>query len=105
MLGHNVLHCLMEEKHRAVILVRRADAMRIEGDYEVRTGSLLDYPTLLAAAEGCDACVDASRSGGDGAVGRNGPGRKRPQKSRRRESGDTELLVIMGPTRTLKSGT
>lgn len=60
LLGHNVLHCLMEEKHRAVILVRRADAMRIEGDYEVCTGSLLDYPTLLAAAESCDAIINCA---------------------------------------------
>lgn len=60
MLGHNVLRCLMEEGHRTVALVRRADAIHFDGDYEVRLGSLLDYPTLLAAAKGCDAVVNCA---------------------------------------------
>lgn len=60
LLGHNVLRLLMESGHRVVALVRRADALRLGGDYEVRLGSLLDYPTLLAAAEGCDAVVNCA---------------------------------------------
>ena len=60
LLGHNTLRCLMDSGHRVVALVRRADALRIEGDYEVRLGSLLDYATLHAAAEGCDAIVNCA---------------------------------------------
>lgn len=60
LLGHNVLRLLMESGHRVVALVRRADALRLGGDYEVRLGSLLDYPTLLAAAEGCDAVINCA---------------------------------------------
>ena len=60
LLGHNVLRCLMDEGHRVVVLVRRADTLRFGGDYALRLGSLLDYPTLLSAAEGCDAVVNCA---------------------------------------------
>lgn len=60
LLGHNTLHCLMDSGHRVVALVRRAGALCVDGDYEVRLGSLLDYATLRAAAEGCDAIVNCA---------------------------------------------
>lgn len=60
LLGHNVLRRLMDEGHQVVVLVRRADAIRFDGDYETRIGSLLDYPTLLAAADGCDAIINCA---------------------------------------------
>ena len=60
LLGHNVLRLLIESGNRVVALVRRVDALRLGGDYEVRLGSLLDYPTLLAAAEGCDAVINCA---------------------------------------------
>jgi len=61
LLGHNVLRRLKADGHEAVALVRRSDAIRLPDEgYEVRLGSLLDYPTLLHAAEGCDAIINCA---------------------------------------------
>ena len=61
LLGHNVLQRLVDEGHRPVALVRRADGIRLPGDgWEVKTGSPRDYEALKAAAEGCDAVVNCA---------------------------------------------
>ena len=61
LLGHNVLRRLEDEGHSVVALVRRADGIRLPGGNQtVVTGSLLDYGTLSAAAQGCDAIVNCA---------------------------------------------
>ncbi|MBP3762988.1 MAG: NAD-dependent epimerase/dehydratase family protein [Bacteroidales bacterium] len=58
LLGHNVLRQLADGGHGVVALVRRAGGIGMEGPWEVREGSPLDYGTLRAAAEGCDAVIN-----------------------------------------------
>ena len=61
LLGHNVLQRLMDDGHQVVVLVRRADAIRLERqEWETVTGSLLDYKTLEKAVKGCDAIVNCA---------------------------------------------
>lgn len=61
LLGHNVLQRLVADGHEVVALVRRADAIHLPvNGFEIKTGSLSDTPTLLAAAEGCNAIVNCA---------------------------------------------
>lgn len=61
LLGRNVLPRLMDRGHEVVALVRRAAAVdRSQGALTTVEGSLLDYPTLSRAAQGCDAVVNCA---------------------------------------------
>lgn len=61
LLGHNVLRRLVNDGHEVVALVRRPDAVRMEGGgWQVRVGELTDYNTLVSAATGCDALVNCA---------------------------------------------
>lgn len=61
LLGHNVLQRLVVDGHKVVALVRRADFIRLPlNGFEIKTGSLSDTGTLIAAAEGCDAIVNCA---------------------------------------------
>lgn len=60
LLGHNVLRRLTDEGHHVVALVRRKDGILMEGPWEVREGSPLDYASLKAAATGCDAIINCA---------------------------------------------
>ena len=61
LLGHNVLRRLLDDGHAVRVLVRRADAVRMdEGGWETLVGSLTDDATLQAAAEGVEAIVNCA---------------------------------------------
>ena len=61
LLGHNVLRKLVESRHEVTALVRRADGIVLPyGRWRTVEGSILDYPTLLAASEGCEALVNCA---------------------------------------------
>ena len=61
LLGHNVLRHLLQEGHEVVALVRRPDGIRLEGGgWQTVVGSLLSYPTVRDAAQGCDAVVNCA---------------------------------------------
>ena len=64
LLGHNVLRLLLERGLRVRVLLRPGSALLpLEGvlsEPEVVRGSLLDYPTLLQASEGCEAVINCA---------------------------------------------
>lgn len=61
LLGHNVLQRLVVSGHKVVVVVRRPDAIKLEGvDYEVIVGRIDEHATVVAAAEGCDAIVNCA---------------------------------------------
>lgn len=61
LLGHNVLQRLVAEGHEVTALVRRSDGIRLPaGGWHTVVGSVLDYPTLCRAAEGCEAVVNCA---------------------------------------------
>lgn len=63
LLGHNVLRLLLERGLRVRVLLRPgSELLPMEGlaEVEIVRGSLLDYPTLLAAAEGCEAVINCA---------------------------------------------
>ena len=65
LLGHNVLRLLLERGLRVRVLLRPgSDLLPLEGvslsELEAVRGSLLDYPTLLRAAEGCEAVINCA---------------------------------------------
>lgn len=63
LLGHNVLHRLLERGHSVVALVRSADVLAdVVGNpaLTVVKGSLLDVEALRNAARGCDAIVNCA---------------------------------------------
>lgn len=62
LLGHNVLKLLLDEHHDVVVLVRRCNAIALQHSqpYTTLIGSLLDYTTLLNAAQHCDAIINCA---------------------------------------------
>lgn len=61
LLGHNVLSVLLDRGHEVVALVRRRGAIRLpSGQWHEIEGSLLDYATLLSAAQGCEAVINCA---------------------------------------------
>ena len=61
LLGHNVLQRLVSCGHKVVVVVRRPDAIRLEGvEYEQIVGRIDNAATVVAAAEGCDAIVNCA---------------------------------------------
>lgn len=61
LLGHHVLHLLMERGCAVRVLVRRASAVQMpDGGWETMVGELTDAATLRHAAEGCDAIVNCA---------------------------------------------
>ena len=61
LLGHNVLRLLLERGEQVRVLLRPGSELLPEAlppagvrSLETVRGSLLDYPTLLRAAEGCE---------------------------------------------------
>lgn len=61
LLGHNVLSRLMAEGHDVVTILRRPGGIRLQGTgwHEIM-GSPLDYDTLCAAADGCEAVINCA---------------------------------------------
>lgn len=62
LLGHNVLRRLMDEGHQVVMLVRnrRLLTMQSADSKVIECSSIVDYDTLLRAAEGCEAVVNCA---------------------------------------------
>lgn len=61
LLGHNVLHRLVASGHGVVAVVRRADAIQLDGSgWKTVVGRIDDSATVMAAAEGCDAIVNCA---------------------------------------------
>lgn len=61
LLGHNVLRRMVDEGHEVVALVRRPDAVRLEGGrWQTIVGELTDYNALVSAAKGCEALVNCA---------------------------------------------
>lgn len=66
LLGHNVLRKLLADGHEVAALVRRKDSLHAdayagwERQLTLMEGSLLDYGTLLTAAQGCGAIINCA---------------------------------------------
>lgn len=61
LLGHNVLHRLLDEGYDVVAVVRRREGLYIPlADANIVEGSILDATTLTRAAGGCDAIINCA---------------------------------------------